>query len=265
MTLRHLWGHARLSWQPNAVVSRPVMLLIVGVQVAMLATWWRHANPLVPRPHEVAAAFVELWRDGLAWEVAHSLAMNLRALFWSTVISLALAYLTVLPLARPVIAVVTKFRFLGLVGLTLIFTLMTGGGQALTLSVLTFGMTVFFVTAMAAEIEEIPGPRFDHARTLRMGEWRVVGEVVVLGRADAAFEVLRQNAAIAWMMLTMVEGLVRSGGGVGVLLLNENKHLNLAAVLAIQLVILAVGLGQDAAIGWLQGVVCPYSRLQRAR
>ena len=55
--------------------------------------------------------------------------------------------------------------------------------------------------------------KFDHARSLRFSDWRVVWEVVVLGTADKAFEILRQNAAIGWMMLTMVEGISRSEGG----------------------------------------------------
>jgi len=39
--------------------------------------------------------------------------------------------------------------------------------------------------------------------------------VIVLGRADAAFDAMRQNAAMGWMMLTMVEGISRSEGGIG--------------------------------------------------
>ena len=89
-----------------------------------------------------------------------------------------------------------------------------------------------------------------------MSEWRVVWEVVILGTADQAFEVLRQNAAIGWMMLTMVEGIARAEGGIGVALLNENKHFRLEYLFAIQLVILIVGLVQDYAIGLFRQIVC---------
>src|SRR5207237_4344113 len=98
-----------------------------------------------------------------------------------------------------------------------------------------------------------------------MSEWRVVWEVVILGTADRAFEVLRQNAAIGWMMLTMVEGIVRSEGGVGTMLLNESKHFRLGDVFAIQLVILFVGVFQDYAIGAVKSVVCPYAALTLER
>jgi NitT/TauT family transport system permease protein len=138
---------------------------------------------------------------------------------------------------------------------------MVGGGRPLKLVLLVFGMTVFFVTSMAQVVAAIPKGKFDHARTLKMGEWRVVWEVVVLGTIDQAIEVLRQNAAIGWMMLTMVEGISRAEGGVGAMLLNQNKHFHLPAVFAVQLLILSVGLLQDYGIGALKRVVCPYADL----
>ena len=98
-----------------------------------------------------------------------------------------------------------------------------------------------------------------------MGEWRVVYEVVIVGQSDKAFEVLRQNAAMGWMMLTMVEGISRSEGGVGAMLLNQNKHFHLSAVFAIQLTILLLGLGQDYMIGLLRRVFCPYADLTLER
>jgi NitT/TauT family transport system permease protein len=94
-----------------------------------------------------------------------------------------------------------------------------------------------------------------------MGEWRVVWEVVVLGQVDRVFDVLRQNAAIGWMMLTMVEGMSRSEGGVGALLLNQNKHFHLSAVFAIQITILLLGLAQDYGIGAVRRLFCPYADL----
>jgi NitT/TauT family transport system permease protein len=180
-------------------------------------------------------------------------------------ISLILAYLTVIPAFRPIVAGVSKGRFLSIVGFTFVFTLIFGGGHPLKTALLVFGVTVFYVTSMASVIASIPREDFDHARTLRMSEWRVVWEVVVLGTADKAFEVLRQNAAMGWMMLTMVEGIVRSEGGVGAMLLSESHHFRLAEVFAIQLAILLVGLFQDYGIGAARAAICPYADLKLER
>ena len=230
-----------------------------------LALWWIVPFRVIPKPAEVLEALGNLWMQGLGRELVISFILNLQAIFWTTIISLLLAYLTVLPAFRPVVAAISKGRFLGLIGLTLIFTLTVGGGHRLKLALLVFGMTVFFVTSMASVIATLPKEKFDHARTLGMGEWRVVWDVVILGTADEAFEVMRQNAAIGWMMLTMVEGISRAEGGVGAMLLNQNKHFHIAEVFAIQIVILAMGILQDYAIGGLRRLFCPYAELTLER
>ena len=228
--------------------------------------WWLSPFAVLPRPLEVFRALRSLWfEQGLGPELVTSFIMNLQALGLTILISLGLSYLTVLPAFRPLATAISKGRFLGLIGLTFAFTLIIGGGHSLKVSLLVFGMVVFFVTSMAAIVAEIPKDRFDHARTLRMSEWRVVWEVVILGTADQAIEVLRQNAAIGWMMLTMVEGISRAEGGIGAMLLNQNKHFRLAEVFAIQLVILTVGLGQDYGIGILKRMICPYSEIRLER
>jgi len=43
-------------------------------------------------------------------------------------------------------------------------------------------------------VAAIPKEKFDYARSLRLSEWRVVWEVVILGTADQAIEVLAAQA-----------------------------------------------------------------------
>jgi NitT/TauT family transport system permease protein len=252
---------------PNRIVSANTLRVLLAVQAgAALAFWWSAPFEVLPTPLEVLSAIRSLWFDqGLGAELITSFGVNLQALALTLAISLALSYLTVVPFFRPIAAAVAKGRFLSLVGLTFVFTLILGGGRPLKVSLLVFGMTVFFVTSMIDVVAQVPKDSFDHARTLRMGEWRVVWEVVVLGTADKALDILRQNAAIGWMMLTMVEGIARSEGGVGAMLLNQSKHFRLADVFAIQLVILFVGILQDYGLGLLKKVVCPYADLTLER
>jgi NitT/TauT family transport system permease protein len=256
-------GNLAAAFAPNGAVSGNSLRLIIIVQIcAAIAIWALSPFAALPNPLEVARAFGKLWlNEGLSRELLTSFVLNLEALAITLVISLGFAYLTVLPFFRPIVAAISKGRFLGLIGLTFAFTLMIGGGHKLKLALLVFGMTVFFVTSMAAVIAEIPREQFDYARTLRMTEWQVVWEVVILGTIDDAIEVLRQNAAIGWMMLTMVEGISRSEGGIGAMLLSQNKHFHLAEVFAIQLLILLVGVVQDYAIGFIKRLLCPYALL----
>jgi NitT/TauT family transport system permease protein len=102
-------------------------------------------------------------------------------------------------------------------------------------------------------------------RTLGAGELRILWEVVILGTADKALDILRQNLAIGWTMITMVEGISRAEGGLGAVILNENKHFKLPEVYAIMVLILLVGLVLDYGMGLLSRTVCPYAELDRVR
>ena len=213
---------------PNRVISKQTVRWMVGFQLVLLFFIWIFSPTLfLPKPKEVWQALGEMWMEGLGGELITSFVLNLEAIALATLLSLLMAYLTVIPFFRPIVMLLSKLRFLSMVGLTFFFTLMASTGHALKLYLLVFSVSVFFVTGMAEVVASIPKERFDLARTLRMGEWRVVYEVVVIGQADKAFEVLRQNAAMGWMMLTMVEGISRSEGGVGAMLLNQNKHFHL--------------------------------------
>ena len=259
-------NHAAAVFSPNAVLSKGAarILIIIQVGIALLA-WIARQLVLFTKPGEVLRALGDMWQQGLGGELITSFYLNLEAIGLATVVSLVMAYATVMPFFRPLVALLSKLRFLSLVGLTFFFTLMAKSGHQLKLSLLVFSVSVFFVTGMADVIESIPKEKFDLARTLRMGEWRVVWEVIVLGQVDKAFDVLRQNAAIGWMMLTMVEGIVRSEGGVGTILLDQNHHFRLAAVFAIQLTILLLGLMQDYGIGLTKNMLCPYAALTLER
>ena len=252
------------AFSPNRVVSKTTIRIIIAFEVAVLLLVWATSSYVfLPKPMDVLRAFTDLWsHEGLGQELIISFMLNIQAIAWATLISLGLAYLTVVPFFRPIVLALSKGRFLSMVGLTFFFTVLFTSGHQLKVGLLVFGVTVFFVTSMIDVVAQVPKEKFDLARTLRMGEWRVVWEVIVLGRADAAFDALRQNAAMGWMMLTMVEGISRSEGGIGALLLNQNKHFHLEAVFAIQLSILVIGLFQDYMLGVAKKFICPYADLQ---
>jgi sulfonate transport system permease protein len=84
--------------------------------------------------------------------------------------------------------------------------------------------------------------------------------VIVVGKADQVFEIVRQNFAIAWMMITMVEGLSMGEGGIGTLLIKYNKYNDLPHVLALQVVVLGVGLSFDYLIGAMRRWLFPYTK-----
>jgi NitT/TauT family transport system permease protein len=66
---------------------------------------------LLPKPGEVLNAFGDLWEQGLGAELITSFYLNIQAIAVSTVVSLLLAYATVMPFFRPIVALLSKLRF----------------------------------------------------------------------------------------------------------------------------------------------------------
>ena len=247
--------------EPNEKAPDRVMWALIGGWIVFLLAFWVLAPvPLLPKPGAVATALGAQWREGAAYEMVSSLLLSFQAIFFATLIGLGLSYLSTIPLFRAPVDWIGKLRFLSLTGVTLVFTLMTPNGHWLRVSVLCFAIVTFLVNDMMQIIDDIPMSRFDHARTLGFSKFQVLREVVIRGTLAEGLEAIRMNAAMAWMMLTMVEGLSRSGGGIGVLLLNLNRHMQLDALLGIQLMIFVVGIGQDRLIKLIKQLACPYTR-----
>jgi NitT/TauT family transport system permease protein len=252
--------------RPNQWISQRTYLSMAAIWAAVVLLLWFVASGIFPNPPRVLEALRVLTaQQGLIGELLTSLTLFAESLLIAALLSMGLAYLSVVPAVRPVILGLTRARFLSLVGLTFLFTLWFGGGHPLKVSLLVFGISAFFLTSMVDIVAAVPTEKLDHARTLRMGDWRVVWEVVILGQMGAAFDALRQNAAMGWMMLTMVEGISRSEGGIGAMLMDQNKHFNLAAIVAVQGVFLIAGFFQDAFLAWLKGVLVPHAALTTAR
>jgi len=238
-------------------------LLVLAWAAAAFGAWAASPIATLPAPREVGHALTSLWWEGgLGPELFTTLRLIALSLVCSVCIALALAWASVIPAVRPLTSAASKLRFLGLTGLVFPFTLATGGGFALKVALLSFGMTTFLVTAVARIVAEVPRSQLDYVRSLGASEARVVWECVVRGTLDRTLDAVRQNVAMGWSMITMVEGIARSDGGVGALLLDENKHFRLAEVYAVLFVVLVVGLLIDVGMGALAGLVCPHTRAE---
>lgn len=248
--------------------SRLNIRFLALAQLAIMAVIWCTLPKSVgiPGPLEIAEAWNTLaLKNGLLVELFKSIVTILEALVLSAIISFTAAYLTTADIFKATGNFVAAMRFLGFAGLTFLFTLWVGGnGSILKLTMLTFGMTVFLMRSTVDEIKSIPLETIDYARSLGLSGWQITYEVGVRGRLHAMLDLLRQNAAIGWTLVVIVESYVRSDGGIGALLAVQAKYFNLPAVFAIQLTILAYGVIQDVLINWIRTLVCPYSELNRS-
>jgi ABC-type nitrate/sulfonate/bicarbonate transport system permease component len=232
-------------FHPFKKINRQTFIILVVLQVAItLVLWHTSADGLIPKPGKVAQAFFNLLSSRLLLDnVVVSLVLTLKAMLYSIIITLFFCYLSVLPFFRSIALFLVKCRYLTLTGLIFIFTLLTQDGSQLKLSLLVFGIVPFFVTSFLSVIVHINKQEYELCKTLGYNNWQALYEVIIVGKADQVFEILRQNFAIAWLMITLVEGLSMSEGGVGTLLIKYNKYNDLTNVLALQLVIFLIGIG----------------------
>ena len=238
-------------------------LISLGI---LIAAWMvAPASTGIPSLPSIGSAWnVMALQQGLLVELWTSAVVIWKALVISALIACGIAYLTTADGFKSIGSFVSSMRFLGFAGLTYLFTLWTSDDSQLKLALLTFGMTVFLTRSTVDVVKSVPQSDIDYGKSLGLTGWRLTWEVIVRGKLSEMLDLIRQNAAMGWTILTMVEGLVRAQGGIGTLLLNQNKSLNLSAVFAIQLTILAYGIFQDIGLSYLRLLVCPWSRLNRS-
>jgi ABC-type nitrate/sulfonate/bicarbonate transport system permease component len=248
---------------PFTPMAHSWLKMLFAVQAVLaIALWSASGSAALPSPLEVGAAWVGMVKNqGLLFELWGSIKISLVSLLVSTMAAVSVAALSTAPIFLPLARFSSSLRFLGFAGLTYLFMLLSSDAYWLRVSLLSFGMFVFMVTGLLAEIRATPLEQIDHCRTLGMKDWRITWEIVLLGKADVTLDLVRQNAAVGWSLLTLVEGMTRSEGGIGAMLLNQNRYFLLAGVFAIQITILLYGLGQDVLLASLKDAMCPHSRL----
>lgn len=248
----------------HGTVSKSIKYVIYLIYVVVFVVLWETSTGVALRPFsEIFSSLKVLWFEkGLAVDIGQSLQLNVTAIGITLVLTLLLSYLAIFPIFRPLPFAFSKGRFLGLLGLNFIFITLFGLGFELKVALLTFGIAVFYLTSMYTIVTEIPQTKFDYARALGLSKFQIVWQVVIRGTADQMLESLRQNAAIGWMMITAVEGIVKKGG-IGDILWDSNKHFNRGEVLAIIFVILTIGILQDVLLKYINKALTPHAQNMR--
>jgi len=250
-------------FKPFAPINKKTFAILIAVQVTItLLIWQTVSNGLIPKPGNIAAAFIKLLTAKQFWDnLLISLGLTVKAMLYSIVITLLFAYLSVIPFFKGIAQFIVKCRYLTLTGLIFIFTLLTKDGSQLKLSLLVFGIVPFFVTSFLAVIINIQKQEYDLCKTLGYNNWQTLYEVIIIGKADQVFEILRQNFAISWLMITMVDGLSMSEGGIGALLIKYNKYNDITVVVALQFVLFLTGLFFDWLLGAIRKWLFPHTHL----
>jgi NitT/TauT family transport system permease protein len=239
-------------------------LILMGWLVLLIIIWFATTageKHLFPSPPQVLTGFQDLYREGLVVHILNSLSLCFISISLATIISLLFAYSWPIPLMKSISEFVTKFRFLPFTGLSFYITMVVHDARSMQVWILVIFLTTFLTTSLIAVIKDIPQEEFDHAKMLKCTRWEVLWQVIILGRIDYVIDVIRQNLAITWMMLVTVESIVVASGGLGFLIKNSDKFMNTGRIIALQIIILLIGLGLDAGINFLRKALFRYSKI----
>lgn len=253
------------SWiRPFESLEKRDSWAITTCWIVFVASYWFIATAgtkkLFPSPDQVWHGFAALYSEGLVVHIASSLWLCLQATVISIVFSLIIAYAYPIPLLRPLSKTMSQLRYLPLTGITFYLTILVSNARTMQVWVLVIFMSLYFITSLMAVIKDISQEEIDHARSLKCSRWEILWEVIVKGRFDYVIDVLRQNLAITWMMLVTVESILVAAGGLGVLIKNSDKFMNHGRIMALQIVILLVGLGIDFALNTTRKSIFRYSK-----
>lgn len=252
-------------FRPFEKISKNSRLIIIAVWVIIVGAFWfvssmgdRH---LFPSPEQVLTGFKELYNEGLVVHIGSSLLLCFKAIIIAVIISLIFTYLSTVPVITPLAKALSQLRYLPLTGITFYLAILISDARAMQVWVLVVFMSTYLTTSLLSMVSAIAQEEFDHARSLRCNRWEVLWEVVIKGRVDHVIEIIRQNLAIVWMMLVTVESILVAAGGLGFLIKNSDKFMNHGRIIALQIVILFVGLSIDFVLSFLRKAFFRYSKI----
>jgi NitT/TauT family transport system permease protein len=243
-----------------------VLALVVGA----LGLWWLLKPDIFPSPLDIVLAIPRLFSDGFSEDIISSLITNLEALVVGAVIGLPISYFSRVPSSsfknyRIVTSYVEELAlFLGElrnVGSAVFYLplMLFVGPHWVKVWLLALGEIFFLVASMKQVVDNIPQERFDDAYTLRMSDWQTCWYVIIRGTLADAIDTLKINAGMGWSMLMFVEGIVRSEGGIGVVIMNAEKHVDYDVFFAAVSIIIALGIMQSKGMVLLRKWACPYA------
>ena len=252
----------RVYGNVGTFIRTNLSLLWLGL---FLLLWIFNPIKALPFPSEVLHAFRQMWSaagsQGMVYNIWVTLKLNIVGLLFSSIISLIVSYLSVIPLLQPFNKIVQWLRYLPIVGFNLVFLKLFTIGWPMKVAMLTTGMSFFLVTSMTGVIAAIPKMKYELARVLGYNDWHLFYSVVVRPTLPQMIDMIAQNAAIGWVMITAIETYNRTEGGIGSQIYSYNSTNQLAEVYAFLIVIGVIAVLEDWLFALLKRLLFPYSQI----
>lgn len=213
---------------------------------------------IFPSFGDVLEGFRDLYKEGLIVHIFRSLGLFIKSALVSIIFSLAIVYVSPFPLFEPMSKWASMLRFLPLAGLSYYMAMAVSDARIGQVAILSIFVTTFLVTSILSLLKGID-EEIDHAKTLGCTKKQILFEVIIKGKIDYVIDSVRQNLAIIWMSIVMVESMVTSYGGLGFLIKNGERAGSYGRMVALQIIILLVGLFLDFSINKCRKIFYRYS------
>src|ERR1044071_4580431 len=216
----------------------------------VLVLWFLNPIKALPLPQEVLRAIARMWNNeqpaqGLAYNVYVTMKLNVVGIGYASIISITIAYLSVIPVFQPFNKMVQWMRYIPIIGFNLVFLSLFTIGWPMKVAMLTTGMSFFLVTSMTAVVGAIPRMKYELARVLGYNDWQVFYSVVMRPTLPSMIDMIAQNAAIGWVMITAIETYNRTEGGIGSQIYSHSATNNLAEVYGYLMIIGVIAVLED--------------------
>ena len=216
------------------------------------------SSVIFPSISSVLKGFTELYNEGLITHVGRSLGLFMKAALIAISFSVFVIYISPIPILKPISRTISKLRFLPFAGISYYLAMVITDARMSQVAILSIFTSLFLVTSLEALLKDL-GKEIDHAKTLGCSNYQITIEVIIKGKLDYVVDSVRQNLAIIWMSIVMVESMLTAYGGLGFLIKNGERNGNYGRTIAIQIVILLIGVTLDYSINKLRKVFFKYS------
>lgn len=238
------------------------------IWVVILFLFWMF-TPIqgIPYPSEVLTAFQRMFASeandtsNLVYNTWTTLKLNIVGLFFASVVSLLIAYFSVLPILQPLNQILQWFRYLPIVAFNLVFLSIFTIGWSMKVAMLSTGMAFFLITSMTAEIAQIPKLKYELARVLNYGDFKVFWTVVLRPTLPAMIDIVAQSAAMGWVMIVAIETFNRTEGGIGAAIYSYSSTNQKAEVYVYLIIIGIIAILEDQFFYWLKRILFPYTTI----
>lgn len=244
-------------------ISKTYKYAIIGIELVILLGILQFLNlPYLPQPTKIFTEISNLVTSSIFYDnLVTTLLFLSKAFLYSIGATLILSYLWTINIFRPIVDFIVKLRYLPFACVSFMFTNISDNIEEVKNYILLFGLIPYFTASFVAEITKVidEGKEINKSLINKNNFFETLLEVVIIGKIDKIFDVIKLNFAIAWTMIVSVECLAYNSGGLGTMIISGQKHLQLEKIYAIAIIILLIGIGIDKLISYIKKITIAYA------